>query len=145
MPDASLTTSATLKTGRLIPEDVWGILCVYAEARGEPYEGQIAVGNVIRNRARRKFFSDGSIVGTVTAPKQFSWMNADDAQRTRCLAATWEAIGSCARAWFESADRQVVGEALWYHADFLKPWWSKTSGIEFLIQIGRHRFYKEAE
>ena len=72
--------------GRVISDDTLGALCVFAEARGEPYEGQVAVGNVIRNRTRLKFFSQGTVVSTVFQPYQFSWTNTPDAQRAPAIA-----------------------------------------------------------
>lgn len=133
--------------GRLIPDDIWGILCIFAEARGEPYEGQVAVGNVIRNRMAARFFSDGTVCDTVTRDRQFSWMNNADRQRGVVLAARWEnaQIQSAARAWFESADRKLVGDALLYHADYVAPYWSKAQSIEFIVRIGRHLFYREVK
>jgi len=48
-------------------------LNIYQEAGGEPDEGKAAVARVVRNRMRRKFFSDGTVAGTVLAKDQFSW------------------------------------------------------------------------
>ena len=131
--------------GRVVPDDVWGILCIFAEARSEPYEGQVAVGNVIRNRTKRKFFSQGTVVSTVTHAYQFSWLNTGDAQRTRVFSALWEdpALKSAARAWFESEHRDEVGDALYYHGDYVHPYWAKANGIKFVKQIGRHLFYRD--
>lgn len=47
-------------------------LCVWTEARGEPYEGKAAVARVIFNRMHAKWFSDGTVPGTVLAKDQFS-------------------------------------------------------------------------
>lgn len=134
-------------TGRLIPDDVWGILCIFAEARGEPYEGQVAVGNVIRNRMAKKFFSDGTVVGTVTQSKQFSWMNDADRQRMLVLAARWEnpQIQTASKAWFESEYTKHVADALLYHADYVAPYWAKAHGIELVVRIGRHLFYRDTD
>jgi N-acetylmuramoyl-L-alanine amidase len=136
-----------LKAGRVIPDDVWGILCIFAEARGEPYEGMVAVGNVIRNRTAKRHFSDGTVVGTVSKPYQFSWLNTGDAQRTRVLGACWDE-SSCrlaAQAWFESEHVKLVGDALWYHASYVSPAWAKAEGIEFVRRIGRHLFFRQAD
>lgn len=146
--DGAAGSTAGLRSGPVVPEDIWGSLCIFAEARGEPYEGQIAVGNVLRNRATRKppFFSDGSIVGTVWAPHQFSWTNTDDPQRRRVLAARWEekAFQLAAQAWADSAHRQIVPrEVLWYHADYVSPWWAKQ--LVHVSTVGRHLFYREAD
>ncbi|MFZ3194107.1 MAG: cell wall hydrolase [Moraxellaceae bacterium] len=47
-------------------------LCVYDEARGEPFEGQVAVARVVLNRTAKRYASDGTIRGTVLSPNQFS-------------------------------------------------------------------------
>jgi len=130
--------------GRVISDDVWGILCIFAEACGEPYEGQVAVGSIIRNRTKLRFYSQGTVVSTVLSPYQFSWTNTADAQRTRVLSAMWEdpAWRVASRAWFESEHSAPVGEALWYHADYVHPEWSKAQGMELVKRIGRHLFYR---
>lgn len=48
-------------------------LNVYREAGGEIDEGKAAVARVVKNRMGAKFFSDGTIRGTVLARDQFSW------------------------------------------------------------------------
>ena len=102
---------------------------------------------MIRNRCARKFFSDGSVVDTVTKASQFSWMSTGDAQRTRVLRVdrsdpAWK---SAARAWFESAHVRLVDDAVLYHADYVAPYWSKAQGIDFVKRIGRHLFYREGD
>lgn len=47
-------------------------LCVWDEARGEPYEGKVAVAEVVTNRANLHYSSDGTIRGTVLRRNQFS-------------------------------------------------------------------------
>lgn len=137
--------STPVGTGRVIPDDVWGILCVFAEARSEPYEGQVGVGNVVRNRMAKRYTSDGTVVGTVVAAYQFSWMNTPDRQRARVLSARWDdsALATASRAWFESAHVSQVADAVLYHADFVSPDWAKAQGIEFVVRIGRHLFYRD--
>lgn len=64
----------------LTPDQVL-ILTLWGEARGEPVEGQIAVGNVIRNRSKHpnptRF--GGSIKDVCLKPAQFSCWWGDDA------------------------------------------------------------------
>jgi N-acetylmuramoyl-L-alanine amidase len=58
---------------KLTPIEVLS-LTIYGEARGEPIEGQVAVGSVIRNRTDRL-----TTYSTVCLkPKQFSCWNSDD-------------------------------------------------------------------
>lgn len=145
MGDSGTTQELDQKDGRVIPDDLWGILCVYAEARGEPYEGQVAVANVVRNRTRMRFFSDGTVVSTVTMPFQFSWMNHGDRQRERVLGSVWDdTMRKAARAWFESEHTQIVPDATHYYADYIAaPSWAKSNRMEFVARIGRHAFFRE--
>lgn len=50
-------------------------LTIYGESRGEPIEGQIAVGNVIKNRASAW---KKSIIDVCIQPEQFSCWNEND-------------------------------------------------------------------
>jgi spore cortex-lytic enzyme len=45
--------------------------CIYAEARGEPYEGQVAIGAVILNRVRHPDFPN-TISGVIYQPGAFT-------------------------------------------------------------------------
>lgn len=130
----------------LIGDNTWGILCVWAEARGEPYEGMVAVGNVVRERTARRFYSDGTVAGTVIAPHQFSWMNTSDSQRARVLTARWgdDRMELAAKAWFESAHNIVVPKCLWYHAEYVQPYWARSNQMQYQKTIGRHLFYEPA-
>jgi spore germination cell wall hydrolase CwlJ-like protein len=129
---------------RLIQEDIWGIMNIFAEARGEPFEGQVAVGNVVRERMRLKYASDGTVVGTIWKPKQFSWTLGSDPQRVRVLSADDDEAGwvDAAKAWYMSGVQQKVprGTVL-YHADHVQPYW--TNRARFEKQIGRHLFYSD--
>ncbi len=53
-------------------------LTIVGEARGEPIEGQVAVGNVILNRSTAR---KQSILDICLAPKQFSCWNENDPNR----------------------------------------------------------------
>lgn len=145
MAGSGLETGTDTRTGRVIPDDIWGILCIYAEARGEPHEGQVAVGSVIRNRTERKLFSTGTVASTVLFPWQFSWANTSDGQRTRVFSAKWDDAGwlAASKAWFESALSRPVGDATHYHSDAVAPAWSRSPRMSFVRQIGHHRFYRE--
>jgi spore germination cell wall hydrolase CwlJ-like protein len=132
---------------KVIQDDIWGALCIFAEARGEPFKGQVAVGNVVRNRMREKYSSDGTVVGTVLKPLQFSWTNTHDAQRTRVLSVDmadpkWSVA---VEAWEDSLSKNAVPpETVLYHADWMSryPVWTKKA--KEVAHIGRHIFYKEA-
>lgn len=56
-----------------LTEEEFNLLCriIEAEAKGEPYEGKIAVGNVIINRMNNELFPN-SLTDVIYAPRQFS-------------------------------------------------------------------------
>jgi len=128
---------------RVIPDDVWGAMTVYCEARGETYAGQVAVARVTRNRVRQGFARD--VAGVVLAPYQFSCWNTQDPNRL--VAARLDSddprLQQCQRAWAESATNDAgVGDATMYYAPSgvaHVPSWAKPE--KFVIQIGAHHFF----
>ena len=65
---------------KLFDDDALAIATIWQEAEGEPYDAKVAVGEVIRERMRRKYNSDGTIAGTVGRRFQFSAFNDDPAE-----------------------------------------------------------------
>lgn len=78
-PEVYGTEYASIKSKRLskILPDQHEILAVnaYTEARGEGYEGMVAVTNVVRNRVKDPEFPN-DYYSVITQPKQFSWLNS---------------------------------------------------------------------
>lgn len=65
-------------------DDLWDFAkTIWAEARGEPLEGQIAVANVILNRARQGGWWGDDVVKVCRKPKQFSCWNNGDPNRAK--------------------------------------------------------------
>jgi spore germination cell wall hydrolase CwlJ-like protein len=135
----------------VIAPAIWGALNILAEARGEPYPGQVAVGFVTRERARLRYMSDGSITGTVWAPGQFSWTLSTDKQRLRVLKATEEenAWITAKLAWEDSEGSDLLpAGTVHYYAAWMDtapggpPAWAKSPLLEFVRQIGGHKFYR---
>lgn len=133
---------------RVVDDDTFGALNIYAEARGEVFEGQVAVGNVVRERMRLQYASDGTVVGTVWRPNQFSWTKSGDEQRIRVLevddqSPAWQ---RALQAWRESATRSVVPEGtVLYHNTKVQPYWTRATTVVFVDQIGNHLFYRDTE
>ena len=136
---------------RLITADQLGIL-LYLEARGEPVEGQIAVGCVVRNRTRSKL----GYFDVITAPEQFSCMNSNDPNYsigmnmvkdliaghapedlTGLLAqCRWVAQGIVNGAIKDNTS----GSMYYYNPKVVTPSWAKAMTV--VRQIGNHIFLK---
>lgn len=87
---------------RVISEDALAIITIYQEASGEPWDGKVAVAEVIRNRMREKYMSDGTVSGTVLRASQFSGWNTDaGAVRLKSLRidADDPVVLDCRKAW----------------------------------------------
>ena len=135
-----------IKNNQLITEAGLVTATIVMEAGGEPFEGQVAVAKVIRERMRLGHFSDGSLTGTVLRPMQFSCWNGDNPSRAMicALAPGDERCETAWDAWKESEKSTILPEGtVLYHADYVKPKWALSERVKFVKQIGRHLFYKE--
>lgn len=124
------------------PDDLASVT-IWGEARGEEYKGQIAIGEVIRNRMAARFFSDGTVAGTVARPLQFSCWNSSDPNRLKMLQVDRmdPIFKGCAQAWVESGQSDFSGSALMYHNKGMVPQWA--SDFQMSCQIGNHIFYRK--
>lgn len=120
-------------------------MTVWAEARGEPFQGQQAVAEVIQRRTQRKFFSNGAVWSTVTRPSQFScWCTSDPNFPALLLLDSIDPnVQSCTRAW-EAAKvgPPIVPDAVLYlnlDAVPVAPSWVAKSRL--VAKIGAHSFY----
>lgn len=119
-------------------------LNIYWEARSEPLEGQLAVAGVTLNRVASPRFPD-SICGVVYQGGwakrhkcQFSWQ-CDGLSDTPKEKTAWHAAQQLARLYLAGIYTDPTGAALWYHADYVTPYWADS--MTETAQIGRHIFY----
>lgn len=118
---------------------------IWAEARGEPEDGQSAVAHVLWNRLRDGRWGK-SLATVCLSPMQFSCWNASDGQRVRMAALPEDDVTLrkmltvlfVAERW--SPDPS--GGALYYFADTIQPpsWAAK---MKFLVKIGHHSFFTD--
>ena len=112
---------------------------VYFEARGEPIEGQLAVAEVVLNRASSGQYPE-TICEVVTQPWQFSFVNATGripaANRS---SEAWRKAVAIARIAERGASRLLPRDVLWYHADYVAPSWGRRLARN--AKIGLHIFY----
>ena len=107
---------------------------IYFESRGEPLAGQLAVAEVILNRAASGRFAD-SPCGVVTQRGQFSFVRGgqipsvpDNANYRRAVAVAKVAMKE---AWESKA-----GDALYFNAG------RGSAGRVRIASIGNHNFYR---
>ena len=131
----------------VVTPDKWGVLTVIQESLGEPYEGKLAVAEVIRNRMRRKYASDGTVIGTVLRPSQFSGWNSRDPSLLMSAKADDDhmAVRDCIKAWIEAFEHETntVSGSVLYHADYVKPPWASAPSVKLICKKGRHLFYTD--
>ena len=108
-------------------------------------QGKIAVGRVIRNRMRTRYFSDGTVAGTVLYPYQFSGYNTKDPNRIPSAMIDSDSLDveECTEAWQRSATEDGgVGDAvLYYNPRYVTtiPAWAVAS--KQVAVVGAHVFF----
>lgn len=134
---------------RLVPDETWAVLTIWQEARGEAAEGRVAVAEVIRNRMRRQYQSDGTVVGTVLRPYQFSGWNTRDVNRrlSAVLHDDDPSVIACRDAWHLALEGSEItnGAVLYCNPKVIAelPLWVAAS--REVAVIGRHHFYVPGE
>ena len=123
-------------------------LNIYHEARGEPVDGQVAVGHVVMNRVSSEQFPD-TICGVVKqgiANKlyrcQFTWF-CDEFSDSPREGRAWVNSIALAYSVYVGHAKDPTGGALWYHADYVSPWWGRV--LKRNRKIGIHIFYVHNE
>ena len=112
---------------------------VYFEARGEPLEGQLAVAEVVMNRAASGRYPD-SLCGVVEQPAQFSFVRHGHIPQADRSSEAWRrAVGIARIAAARMAPRLLPPSCLWYHANYVSPSWGRR--LAETTRIGLHIFY----
>lgn len=104
---------------------------VWRESRGEGYWGQVAVAQVVVNRAKSDLFPN-DICKVIFQPGQFPW------------AKNWKGVWKADKQSYDIARQVLSGKhdlkyfnALFFHATYVNPNWNRKK----LAQIGNHIFY----
>lgn len=144
-----------------------GLVCmalnVYHEAKNQPIEGKLAVGEVVLNRVKDERYPNNVCDVIKQGPVRESWKtrqtpDPDDAKfypiRHRCQF-SWYCDGKSDKPFDEEAwaQAQAVASMLYhkgspnltngathYHADYVLPEWAASK--TFTIKIGDHLFYR---
>ena len=112
---------------------------IYFEARGEPLDGQLAVGAVIVNRTTSgRYPSDYCSV--VTQPGQFSFVRRGRIPSPDETSPAWTRARAVAQIAHQDLWHSAAGEALFFHARYVRPGWARTKVA--LATIDSHIFYR---
>lgn len=115
----------------------YGYVCavVAAECRGEPYEGQLAVAQCIRTSAERKMMTPEEVV---KLPNRYAdpCTYAPDIELVR---------DACCDVFVHgiSATDEPIEYFYSTVGGFVSEW--HENNLEFVMEIGNHRFFKEVE
>lgn len=119
---------------------------IYHEAKGEPFEGKVAVAQVTLNRANSSQFP-GDICKVVYQKNivyekvlcQFSWVcDRDTAVKPKNSAAYRESMEVAKKVLLEGFELPGLKDAMYFHGDYINPGWKRQQ----VAKIGRHIFYK---
>jgi spore germination cell wall hydrolase CwlJ-like protein len=111
---------------------------VYFEARGEPIEGQLAVAQVVLNRAASGKYPS-SVCAVVKQKSQFSFIRRGKIPPIAKATEAWRKAVAIARIAWERLANQIGADVLWYHASYVSPNWGRR--LTRVAQIGTHIFY----
>jgi spore germination cell wall hydrolase CwlJ-like protein len=112
---------------------------VYFEARGEPLQGQLAVAEVVMNRAASGRYP-ATLCGVVAQRSQFSFVRLGRMPRADRASEAWRRAVGVARVAAEGmAPRLLPTSCLWYHANYVSPSWGRRLARN--ARIGLHIFY----
>lgn len=112
-------------------------LNVYYEARGEPYDGQVAVASVVNERTRNNEHWQGSHCKVIYEKGQFSWtVQRKPAPRLDSL--EWGTAQLAAFQVLRKGTPPAFRGLVFFHARKVR--WSPRNG-EFEMAVGNHVFY----
>lgn len=133
-PAANASRGSAAYSGRIAASDIDLMAkLVYAESRGEPFEGQVAVASVVLNRVKDSRFPN-TVAGVIYQPGAFSPVQNGQLYQTP-NATAYKAVDNALKGWDAS------GGALY----FFNPNTATSSWIwsrQIIKKIGNHYFAK---
>lgn len=130
--DAATTAAIGVYVNTQTSNDIYMLAkCIYAEARGEPYEGMVAVGGVILNRVKSAEFPN-TIYGVIYQPWAFTAVH-DGQIDLEPNTTAYEAAQDAMNGWDPS-----YGSLFYYNPDKATSQWIFSR--ETVVVIGSHIF-----
>jgi len=127
---------------------------IYFESANQSFAGKLAVAHVVMNRKESDLFPKTVCDVVYQAKTKINWKGNEVPIRNQCQF-SWYCDGKSdepvdSKTWMKSlwiADLVLSGHypditegSLWYHADFVSPYWSEQ--LELVTTIDNHLFYK---
>jgi len=111
---------------------------IYFEAKSEPLAGQLAVGQVIANRAQSGGRFPSSYCGVLFQRGQFSFVHGRSLPSAPRASRQWQTAVAMAKIVDQDLKESAVGNALFFHARYVSPGWH----LKRVASIGNHVFYR---
>ncbi|HEX8842981.1 MAG TPA: cell wall hydrolase [Sphingomicrobium sp.] len=111
---------------------------IYFEAKSEPLAGQLAVGQVIANRAQSGGRFPPSYCGVLFQRGQFSFVHGHSLPAVSHSNRQWQTAVALAKIVDQGLKESLVGNALFFHARYVAPGWH----MKRVAAIGNHIFYR---
>jgi spore germination cell wall hydrolase CwlJ-like protein len=111
---------------------------VYFESKSEPLSGQLAVGQVIANRANSGKRFPSSYCGVLFQRGQFSFVSGHSLPSVPRASKQWQTAVAIAKIVDQELRDPVVPGALFFHAKRVSPHWRLTR----VASVGNHVFYR---
>lgn len=113
-------------------------VAVYFEAKGESLQGQLAVAEVVLNRAESGRFPS-TACGVVRQRSQFSFVRGGRFPPIPRASAAWRKAVAIAHIAREALAESTASRALFFHARYVAPGWRKLTRV---ATVGNHIFYR---
>jgi N-acetylmuramoyl-L-alanine amidase len=111
---------------------------VYFESKSEPLEGQLAVAEVVINRAESGGRFPPSICKVVFQKGQFSFVRGGGYPPIPKASRDWREAVAIAQIALNEAWESRASKAMFFHARRVSPNWNKVR----VAQVGNHVFYR---
>lgn len=111
---------------------------VYFESKSEPLAGQLAVGEVIANRANSNGRFPSTYCGVLFQRSQFSFIRGRSLPSVPRASKQWQTAVAIAKIVDQDLKDSVVGNALFFHAKRVSPGWR----LKRVASVGNHIFYR---
>ncbi len=111
---------------------------IYFESKGEPLEGQLAVAEVVINRAQSGKYPK-TLCGVVKQRHQFSFIRAGRFPPIQKASAAWRKAVAIAHIALQDLADSRAAKAMFFHAKYVSPRWR---GLTRVAAVGNHIFYR---